>query len=366
MNKLKRVIDMLMTILLMCLMAFQVTGEMAHEWIGIMMVITVIVHQILNIKWYSAIFKGKYNLYRIFSTIINVLLIASFFLTAISGMSMSNHAVPFLYGLINVNNARIMHLAFSYWSFILMGLHLGMHISLMTSKMPKNIKMILAIVMTIVSGYGLSVFIRSGIIDYISFKSHFAFLDYEKNYILVFLENLSMLIAFAFIGHNTTKIIKHLSKNNLFIIVVMLMLIGCSYKSNEVMATGSNLSGFLAETNMPNNNEGNMEKLKLFIDNTEVDVRWENNASMKQIRELAKQKPLEINCHRYGGFEQVGEIGQDIVSNNTQMTTEAGDIVLYAGSNIVVFYGNNSWSYTKLGKINKTKEELKTMLDKKK
>ena len=110
--------------------------------------------------------------------------------------------------------------------------------------------------------------------------------------------------------------------------------------------------------------EVNMQKLRLFVDDVEVDVSWEDNASVNQIKELAKNNPIIINAHQYGGFEQVGEIGQNIISNNVQMTTEAGDIVLYAGSNIVVFYGSNSWSYTKLGKINKTKEELKNMLDK--
>ena len=93
-------------------------------------------------------------------------------------------------------------------------------------------------------------------------------------------------------------------------------------------------------------------------------VSWEDNASVNQIKELAKNNPIIINAHQYGGFEQVGEIGQNIISNNVQMTTEAGDIVLYAGSNIVVFYGSNSWSYTKLGKINKTNKDLKDMLNK--
>ena len=106
------------------------------------------------------------------------------------------------------------------------------------------------------------------------------------------------------------------------------------------------------------------EQLKFYIDENEVDVKWEDNDSMKQIRELAKNNPLVISAHQYGGFEQVGEIGQNIVSNNIQMTTEIGDIVLYAGNNIVVFYGSNSWSYTKLGKIIKSSDELKRLLNK--
>ena len=210
MNILKRIVDILMLTALSCLMAFQVTGEKAHEWIGIVMVTLVVIHQVLNRKWYSALFKGKYNLYRILNTILDILLIISFLLTAISGMSMSNHAVPFMYGLINVNNARVMHLAFSYWSFILMGLHIGMHISIMTNKMPKTIKLILSILMTVVAGYGLYLFINSGISNYILFKSHFAFLDYEKSAVVVFLENLSMLSFFAFLAHNIVKLIQNI------------------------------------------------------------------------------------------------------------------------------------------------------------
>ena len=205
MNKIKRIIDMLMTIALMCLMAYQVTGEKAHEWIGITMVILVIVHQLLNKKWYTVLFSGKYNFYRIFSTIINVLLLIAFTLTAISGMSMSNYAVPFLYGIISVNTARIMHLAFSYWSFILMGLHVGLHINVMTSKMPKNVKSVFGIIMLLIAGCGFYLFIKSGIINYITFKSHFAFLDYEKNAILIFFENFAMLSFFAFLSHKIVE-----------------------------------------------------------------------------------------------------------------------------------------------------------------
>jgi hypothetical protein len=67
---------------------------------------------------------------------------------------------------------------------------------------------------------------------------------------------------------------------------------------------------------------------------------------------------------RYGGFEQVGPIGRTIKSNDNQMTTEPGDIVLYNSNNIVVFFGSNNWSYTKLGHINLSEEQLKELLDK--
>ena len=67
----------------------------------------------------------------------------------------------------------------------------------------------------------------------------------------------------------------------------------------------------------------------------------------------------------YGGFEQVGSIGSTLPTSDKQMTTKAGDIVLYSGNQIVIFYGSNSWSYTKLGCIsNKTVDELTDLLGK--
>ena len=68
----KRIVDVCMTVLLLCLMAYQVTGEVLHEWIGMGMTALVVIHQILNRKWYSAIFKGKYNpSYSILSVVMN-------------------------------------------------------------------------------------------------------------------------------------------------------------------------------------------------------------------------------------------------------------------------------------------------------
>ena len=105
--------------------------------------------------------------------------------------------------------------------------------------------------------------------------------------------------------------------------------------------------------------------MTLLIDNVAVEVDWENNDSVKELCEKVKSNAITINANRYGGFEQVGSLGQSIKSNNVQMTTEPGDIVLYNGSNIVIFFGSNSWSYTKLGKIkNKNLNELKQLLDK--
>ena len=112
------------------------------------------------------------------------------------------------------------------------------------------------------------------------------------------------------------------------------------------------------------NQKGN--DMNLYIDNVKIDVRWEDNNSVKELKEIIKNRDLIINTQQYGDFEQVGEIGQRIVSNNSKILAEPGDIVLYDDRNIVLFYGNNTWEYTKLGKIvGKTNEELRNLLGKK-
>ncbi len=209
-NKIKKSVDVLMTVLLLCLMAYQVTGETLHEFGGILMTVMLIVHHILNFKWYKSLFKGKYNAFRIVTVAVNTLLLASIALTALCGMVMSAHAVPFLYGMFPVSFARRFHLAMSFWSFILMGLHLGLHVPAMTAGINRNAKVsyIFAAASAVTAGVGLWLFFKNGIPDYIFFRTPFAFFDYDKPAILVFLENIAILIAFAFLGAETDSFIK--------------------------------------------------------------------------------------------------------------------------------------------------------------
>ena len=108
----------------------------------------------------------------------------------------------------------------------------------------------------------------------------------------------------------------------------------------------------------PINKEINMT---LSIDNQELDVYWEDNDSVNAIKGIL---PLTINMHQYGGFEQTGSIGKSIVRNDSQIDVVPGDIVLYNGNAISVFYDNSSWSYTRLGHINLDNSELNVLLNK--
>lgn len=94
-----------------------------------------------------------------------------------------------------------------------------------------------------------------------------------------------------------------------------------------------------------------IKTMKLFIDEKELSVKWEENESVTALRELVGENPLSIQMSMYGGFEQVGSIGKKLPRSDVQTTTDAGDIVLYSGNQIVIFYGSNSWAYTRLGKV---------------
>ncbi|MCR4621628.1 MAG: hypothetical protein K5663_06050 [Clostridiales bacterium] len=100
----------------------------------------------------------------------------------------------------------------------------------------------------------------------------------------------------------------------------------------------------------------------MMINDAPVTVVWENNDSVAALRELAADS-LTIQMSMYGGFEQVGPIGQRLPKADKQTTTSPGDIVLYSGNQLVVFYGSNSWAYTRLGKItDQTPEQLEALL----
>lgn len=104
-------------------------------------------------------------------------------------------------------------------------------------------------------------------------------------------------------------------------------------------------------------------EMRMIIGDTEVEVLWENNATVDEIRTAVEEGPITIEMSMYGGFEQVGAFGRSFTRDDKQTTTSAGDLVLYSGNQLVVFYGSNSWAYTRLGKIKGlSDEELASLL----
>ena len=119
-----------------------------------------------------------------------------------------------------------------------------------------------------------------------------------------------------------------------------------------------------AQTESEKTEETNVEKtLHLFINDTEVSVDWEKNESVDALRALVADEPLTVQMSMYGGFEQVGSLGMSLPRNDSQTTTRAGDILLYSGNQLVIFYGTNSWAYTRLGRVtDQSAAEMKDLL----
>ena len=168
-------------------------------------------------------------------------------------------------------------------------------------------------------------------------------------------------------------------------ILIILLLVGCSHKkepasnapvipSVETASEEGQASQPESEIISPDNSIGdeslseegnsiNMEEtMQLLIENTTVPVTWDANESVEALKALVYDEALVIHMSMYGGFEQVGSLGQSIVRNDQQTNTAYGDIVLYSGNQIVIFYGSNSWAYTRLGHINLSQEEMTELL----
>ena len=118
------------------------------------------------------------------------------------------------------------------------------------------------------------------------------------------------------------------------------------------------------ETDGPQNTETQMpEQIQITIAGKTLQMDIENNAATRTLVEALGKGPISYTASDYGGFEKVGALGRSLQTSNSQVTSAPGDVVLYNGSSIVIFYGSNSWSYTRLGKIRyQSLSELKSFL----
>ncbi len=123
-----------------------------------------------------------------------------------------------------------------------------------------------------------------------------------------------------------------------------------SKEAEEMTLTTSQENDRMPEQEGSKEEAGIMNELLLSVGDKRLSVEWEDNESVDALKDLAGSG-MKIDMAMYGGFEQVGSIGTSLPRNDSQTTTGPGDIVLYSGNQIVIFYGSNSWSYTRLGRI---------------
>ena len=115
---------------------------------------------------------------------------------------------------------------------------------------------------------------------------------------------------------------------------------------------------YYTDTDISNNSQ-----LIIGVNGTILTAEFESNSSAEAFKDLLKEGPLTVDMSDYGGFEKVGSLGTDLPRNDRQITTEPGDIILYLGNRITIYYDINSWSFTRLAKISGvTQDELKDIL----
>jgi hypothetical protein len=117
------------------------------------------------------------------------------------------------------------------------------------------------------------------------------------------------------------------------------------------------------DTNQNNSNVMEANRMNIKIGDNVLTATLVENSSVDALKAALSEGPITINMRDYGSMEKVGPLGMDLPRNDEQITTEAGDIILYQGNAFVIYYAPNSWNFTRLGRINNvTTEELREIL----
>lgn len=198
---LKMGVDLLMTLSLLLLMAYELIGQAAHEWVGTVMVLLLILHHIFNRRWIGSIHKGRYTPYRVLHTILVIMILAVMAVQAVSGVILSRHLYAFLPIQGHTRIARTLHMLGAYWGFVLMSLHLGIHWSMILGAARKLAGPTAKGRAAVVSAWGVYAFLHRQIGAYLLMQIPFAFFDFEEPLLFFFADYLAVMGLFVCLGH---------------------------------------------------------------------------------------------------------------------------------------------------------------------
>ncbi len=194
-------IDLVMTVLLLCQMAYMLIGETAHEWMGAAMFVLFVLHHVLNWRWYKNLGHGRYSAVRILQTVVDFLVLLCMLGLMVSGIMMSREVFAFLPISGGMGFARVAHMLAAYWGFLLMSVHLGLHWGMilgMARKMSglapsRGRSWVMRAAAIAVCGFGIYAFVKHNIADYLFMRSQFVFFDFAQPLALFFAEYLAMM-----------------------------------------------------------------------------------------------------------------------------------------------------------------------------
>lgn len=217
----KIAVDIGMTLGLLFLMGYQLWGDTAHEWAGAGMFVLFLAHNILNLSWWKNLFHGGYTPIRILTTAVDLLTLCAMVGLMVSGVILSRQVFAFLPISGGASFARLLHMVASYWGFVLMSLHLGLHWGMLIGMAGKAVKLPLSartgsivsfVLSAAVALYGLTVFLRRDLLTYMFLRTQFVFLDFSESKVLFYLDYLAMMGLFIYLAHYGAKILKRFSR----------------------------------------------------------------------------------------------------------------------------------------------------------
>ena len=204
-NKFRMPLDILMTLLSIILMGGTILfpDDRVHQIFGIALVILWVVHIVLNRRWYGALFKSQYKPYRIMQLIVNCGVLICAMLLMISGLLMA-WFIPAEWVGGALGFARTTHLLASHWYYIFMAFHIGLHASMIATKI-KIRGIVSRLICILISLYGIYAFITRGLWKYMFGLQQFFFFDFERGYVLFAIDNISIIVLFATISYYFQK-----------------------------------------------------------------------------------------------------------------------------------------------------------------
>ena len=180
--------------------------DQVHQVLGMLLLTLWFSHMVLNRRWYGSLFRGKYNSYRRMQIVVNIGITVCAILQMISGLMMAWFMPSEAFGG-GIEFARTTHLVASHWYFLFMCFHLGMHISMMASRVPVRYIGFARLAVGLVSCYGIYAFIIRGLWRYMLLLQQFFFLDIDRGFVLFVLDYLSILILFSTISHYLSRLL---------------------------------------------------------------------------------------------------------------------------------------------------------------
>lgn len=200
-------VDTAMTVMLLFLMAYEMIGQTAHEWLGISIFVLFVIHHVLNRKWCSSLLKGRYTLFRIWQTALILGVFLTMLGSMISGIIISRSVLSFLPISGGQSFGRNLHMISAYWGFALMSLHLGLHWNMMMGMAKKAAKKpipmstwLLRGIGFLIAAYGAYAFLKRDIGIYMLMQSHFVFFDYKEPLIFFLADYIAVMGLFVLIA----------------------------------------------------------------------------------------------------------------------------------------------------------------------